>query len=170
MGIAEGVGGWSRSNNNNNNRGHGPTPSALFAKRLMHNCAVELALTPLLSGSRLPFFTSNPNPNWNTWYWSDPWTPAPRSVHVSTPPMMEHGDELSDDEIPFLRRAMEAGRRFTGGKKVGWFSSGHSFAFRLFVSFRLLFVILFGDKNVGGFGYLRGFELFFPCSTLSFFS
>ena len=91
-----GVGGWSRSNNTN--RGHAPTPSALFAKRLMHNCAVELSTPPLLSASRLPRFTSNPNPNWNAWYWSDPWTLAPRSVHLLTPPMMEHGDEPSDDE------------------------------------------------------------------------
>ena len=49
MGIADGVGGCSGSNNK---RGH-PAPSALFAKRLMHNCAIELALLLLLCLSLL---------------------------------------------------------------------------------------------------------------------
>ena len=69
----------------NNNNGH-PTPSALFAKWLMHNCAVELVLPPLtsfqlLSASPLPPspsppFIPNPSPNWNAWYRSDPWSPS----------------------------------------------------------------------------------------------
>lgn len=40
-----------------------------------------------------------------------------RSSSSSTPSIMEHGDvpSATDDEIPFARRAREAGRRFTGG-------------------------------------------------------
>jgi hypothetical protein len=61
MGIADGVGGWSRSNNSNIH----PTPSALFAKRLMHNCVLELAVPPLLSASplaSLAYFASKSQP------------------------------------------------------------------------------------------------------------
>ena len=58
----------------------------------------------------------------------------PQSVHLSsTLPIIEH----DDDEIPFSRRAREAGRRFTGGKKDGeFFSSIHSFFFFPLFSFR----------------------------------
>ena len=48
------------------------------------------------------------------------------SVHLSsTPPIMERGASIREDlpgdndEIPFARRAREAGRKFTGGKKDG---------------------------------------------------
>ena len=98
MGIADGVGGWSRSNNN---RGH-PTPSALFAKRLMHNCAAELSVPPLLSASPLPLspsplppFTPNPNPNRNAWYWSDLRTPSPPPSSSSQQRSLE--TELEDE-------------------------------------------------------------------------
>ena len=43
---------------------------------------------------------------------------SPR-LSSTTPPIMEHED--GGDEIPFARRAREAGRRFMGGKKDGEF-------------------------------------------------
>ena len=57
----------------------------------------------------------------------------PQSVHLSsTLPIIEH----DDDEIPFSRRAREAGSRFTGGKKDGEYFSPFS---SLFVSFLFVF-------------------------------
>ena len=56
----------------------------------------------------------------------------------STPPIMEH----SDDEIPFARRAREAGRRFLSGKKDGEFSSSKSFFFLSSLALSLLFLLL----------------------------
>jgi len=109
MGIADGVGGWSRSNN----RGHGPTPSALFAERLMHNCAVELSVPPLLSASPsppspLPPLTPNPNPNRNAWYWSDPWPPSSPPPPPSTSSSQQRSLETElEDELEQLSQGID---------------------------------------------------------------
>ncbi|KAI0338170.1 hypothetical protein BDW22DRAFT_1363302 [Trametopsis cervina] len=48
MGVADGVGGWAKARSRSEHDEDGPTPSALFAKRLMHYCCeeVEVALDP----------------------------------------------------------------------------------------------------------------------------
>jgi len=43
LGVADGVGGWSRNRASNQLPADSPTASALFAKRLMHYCSDELA-------------------------------------------------------------------------------------------------------------------------------
>lgn len=43
LGIADGVGGWAKHSSHNY-----PTPSALFARRLMHFCSEEIAESPSL--------------------------------------------------------------------------------------------------------------------------
>ncbi|KIJ92334.1 hypothetical protein K443DRAFT_13682 [Laccaria amethystina LaAM-08-1] len=106
MGIADGVGGWSRSNNSNIH----PTPSALFAKRLMHNCVLELAVPPLLSASPLPPSTlpPNPNPNRNAWYWSDPWTPSPSPPPSSSSSRQQRSLEIElEDELEQLSQGID---------------------------------------------------------------
>ncbi|PCH34723.1 hypothetical protein WOLCODRAFT_124897 [Wolfiporia cocos MD-104 SS10] len=42
MGVADGVGGWSRVRRNTKGGDSGPSPSALFARRLMHYCSEEV--------------------------------------------------------------------------------------------------------------------------------
>ncbi|KAF9441918.1 hypothetical protein P691DRAFT_779630 [Macrolepiota fuliginosa MF-IS2] len=51
MGVADGVGGWSKSHSRPSS-----TPSALFARRLMHYCSaeVETSMTPPSSSSDVP--------------------------------------------------------------------------------------------------------------------
>ncbi|KAH9485092.1 hypothetical protein JR316_0001999 [Psilocybe cubensis] len=52
MGIADGVGGWSRSQTPN--PAH-PTPSALFSRRLMHFCAAEIEALDASAHDQTPF-------------------------------------------------------------------------------------------------------------------
>ena len=50
MGIADGVGGWAKHSSHNY-----PTPSALFARRLMHFCSEEIADPPTLPTAQFSF-------------------------------------------------------------------------------------------------------------------
>ena len=50
LGIADGVGGWAKHSSHNY-----PTPSALFARRLMHFCSEEIAEPPTLPTAQFSF-------------------------------------------------------------------------------------------------------------------
>ena len=50
LGIADGVGGWAKHSSHNY-----PTPSALFARRLMHFCSEEIADPPSLPTAQFSF-------------------------------------------------------------------------------------------------------------------
>ncbi|KAF9005247.1 hypothetical protein BDQ17DRAFT_1304564 [Cyathus striatus] len=92
MGVADGVGGWGRlrPNDTHSRASSQPTPSALFARRLMHFCSAELDSTAY-SPSQSPPLPRSPSPrpaftftqsqlhprkslatSSPSWYWSDP--------------------------------------------------------------------------------------------------
>ncbi|KAI9435873.1 phosphatase 2C-like domain-containing protein [Russula earlei] len=89
MGVADGVGGWSRT--------HLPkgalSPSALFARRLMHFCSAEVAAQ--VSSPALPFHNSPPSPK--TSLFAYPPSSSPRAV---TPQVA--GDDCMEDLVDGL--------------------------------------------------------------------
>ncbi|KZV63038.1 hypothetical protein PENSPDRAFT_657624 [Peniophora sp. CONT] len=106
MGVADGVGGWSR-NLAPSLGPHDPSPSALFARRLMHFCSAELAQ---LSAPSLPQTTSlafeappaphvpfYPGPGFSSWH-------APVTVTQTWAPFQRADDWTYDlaavEEIP----------------------------------------------------------------------
>lgn len=67
MGVADGVGGWARKASVTTT---GPTPSALFARRLMHFCASEISEAQTQTQIQLPNAAEFKNPA--SWPWATP--------------------------------------------------------------------------------------------------
>ncbi|TFK35859.1 hypothetical protein BDQ12DRAFT_266453 [Crucibulum laeve] len=107
MGVADGVGGWTRVKGRGEDK-H-PTPSALFARRLMHFCSaeVEAAHTPpppprprspaqpiSLKPRPSPLLSSSTTP----WYWTDP-----------TPSSFEYDEYALESELENELEELEEG-------------------------------------------------------------
>ncbi|KAI0300065.1 phosphatase 2C-like domain-containing protein [Multifurca ochricompacta] len=101
MGIADGVGGWSRA--------HSPkgaaSPSALFARRLMHFCSAEVATqasSPALSFHDVP-------PSSKTTFFPYPPSSSPPHSTMQEDVTDETADDLADglDVLLILERAYE---------------------------------------------------------------
>ncbi|KAH9959342.1 phosphatase 2C-like domain-containing protein [Russula dissimulans] len=101
MGVADGVGGWSR---NHSPKG-APSPSALFARRLMHFCSAEVAAQA--SSPAVSFHDSPPSPHTPF----PPYPPSSSPSHSATPqdPIDDSIEDLADglDVLLILERAYE---------------------------------------------------------------
>lgn len=102
MGVADGVGGWNKVKCP---LPHSQTPSGLFARRLMHHCASELASLPKTMPISPPpsIFRNLNTPSW----WSDP--PDPLQEAEAEAELQDHLDELEEgiDVLMILERAYQ---------------------------------------------------------------
>lgn len=138
MGVADGVGGWakarSRDIHSRRSNASKTTPSALFARRLMHYCSAEVetvsgmaALTPpkvppIRTPPRLPFALSSPvsrsaptsilMPHATPWQWSESATPSFSTPFLSSslpsqPTAVPPRPQSCNDDISALEEDLE---------------------------------------------------------------
>ncbi|THU98530.1 hypothetical protein K435DRAFT_838066 [Dendrothele bispora CBS 962.96] len=119
MGVADGVGGWSKSKHAGSSHSTrcstSSTPSAVFAKHLMHYCSAEIesctsphslpaSPPPTPRSSRSPFPTHHPEtiPLFNAnndnipWYWSSPASQESSSFHHKSSYELDLEEQLED--------------------------------------------------------------------------
>ncbi|KAF8261085.1 hypothetical protein EI94DRAFT_1705803, partial [Lactarius quietus] len=101
MGVADGVGGWSRTHSPKG----APSPSALFARRLMHFCSTEVvaqASTPAVSFHDVP-------PSSKTTFFPYPAPASPTHSKIQEDPNDDTMEDLVDglDVLLILERAYE---------------------------------------------------------------
>ncbi|KAI0259478.1 phosphatase 2C-like domain-containing protein [Gloeopeniophorella convolvens] len=101
MGVADGVGGWSRTHSPKG----APSPSALFARRLMHFCSAEVAAqaaSPAVSFHDVP-------PSAATAFFPYPQSPQSPLAAVPEDAVEDAVEELADglDVLLILERAYE---------------------------------------------------------------
>ncbi|KAA1471045.1 hypothetical protein DENSPDRAFT_849975 [Dentipellis sp. KUC8613] len=113
MGVADGVGGWSRCKSSLTGP-MDPSPSALFARRLMHFCSAEVA-----SSTAASFNASAPTPSVPpyppttfTFHPSSSYVPfqppaSPASHPVSLDSVAEEADECDDAEYDDLEEGLD---------------------------------------------------------------